>query len=260
MDSLSAIAAQPLEAGSQTPLYHQLKQRILQLIATGSLDASTPLPTERQLCERFGLSRATVRRCFRDLVDEGRVVRRRGQGTFVRPVSGNPRRGAALSFSSEMEDAGRVPSSRVLSLGRKVATKGISRRLEVGDGTPVWEIRRLRLADGVPLQLATAYIPCELCPSLTKGDLRSSLYALIAERSGHLPARAVESYEAVCLDASEARLLGVRPGSAALRALRTSYDTTGRAFEASVLIAPGGRDRLVVSLTADGTELSRVWG
>lgn len=260
MDSLSAIAAQPLEAESQTPLYQQLKQRILQLIATGALGASTPLPTEKQLCERFGLSRATVRRCFKDLVDEGRVTRRRGQGTFVQdPAKGDGRSGAELSFSSEMESAGRTAASRVLGLRKRESSKGVSRRLGLPDGTPVWEVRRLRLGDDVPMQLATAYIPCTLCPGLTERDLEQSLYALVAEASGALPARAEEAYEAVCLDASEAKLLGVRPGSAALRVLRTSFDSAGRPFEASVLIEPGDKSRLVVTLSTEGTELRRVW-
>lgn len=263
MDALPAIAQAPLDEASELPLYRQLYQRITQFIASGSLDATTPLPTEKQLCEAFGLSRATVRRCFQDLVDEGRVVRRRGQGTFVSPGAGAASalgHGDTLSFSAEMRKAGRTPSSRVLGLRRRQATKGISRRLDIPDGTPVWEVRRLRLADDQPMQLAVAYVPEELCPELTKADLESSLYALIAEKSDRLPGRAEETYEAVCLDASEAKALGVRPGTAAMRVLRTTYDTSGRPFEASVLIAPGDRDRLVVSLSPTGTELRRVWG
>lgn len=260
VDNLAAIASSPLDDSSQLPLYQQLKQRMLQLMASGSLDETTPLPTEMQLCQAFGLSRATVRRCFKDLVDEGRVVRRRGHGTFVRPETTRGESSVPLNFSSEMESAGLLPASRLLGLRRREASGGISRRLGVAEGTPVWEIRRLRLGNDLPLQLAIAYVPCELCPNLSEEDLTTSLYALISQGSGALPARAEESYEAVCLDAREAKALGVRAGSAALRVLRTSFDTTGRAFEASVLIEPGDRSRLVVSLSTEGTELRRVWG
>ena len=265
MDTLAAIFQTPLDMGLDTPLYQQLKQRILQLIATGSLSPDEPLPTEKQLCETFGLSRATIRRCFQDLVKEGRVTRRRGHGTFINPtdsITSSKRggHGVALSFSSEMEDAGRTPSSRVLSLRKKMSSKGISQRLGIPDGTSVWEIKRLRLADNVPMQLAIAYVPYRLCPKLTKEDLESSLYVLIAKESGRLPAHAEEVYEAVCLDERTAKVLGTSKGTAAMRVLRTSYDTAGQPFEASVLIAPGDRDRLAVSLSPDGTEVRRVWG
>ena len=242
MDTLAAIFQTPLDMGLDTPLYQQLKQRILQLIATGLLSPDEPLPTEKQLCETFGLSRATIN-------PADSITSSKGGG-----------HGVALSFSSEMEDAGRIPSSRVLSLRKKMSSKGISQRLGIPDGTSVWEIKRLRLADNVPMQLAIAYVPYRLCPKLTKEDLESSLYVLIAKESGRLPAHAEEVYEAVCLDERTAKVLGTSKGTAAMRVLRTSYDTAGQPFEASVLIAPGDRDRLAVSLSPDGTEVRRVWG
>ena len=80
MDVMAVLEHEPFNLDSGIPLYMQLKDRILQIIATRSLDQQTPLPTEQEISQRLNLSRGTVRRCFKDLVDEGRVVRRRGLG------------------------------------------------------------------------------------------------------------------------------------------------------------------------------------
>lgn len=258
MDALAALAADPLDPSSETPLYQQLKTRILQLIATRAFDEKTPLPTEKEISLALGLARGTVRRCFQDLVEEGSVVRRRGRGTFVNWHTKDHTLGTAFNFTAEVQVLGMTPSSRVMSLRRRDAQGGVSRRLGVPDGTDVWEIRRVRFADARPMQVVTAYVPCDVCPSLTEKDLASSLYALIAEASGRMPGRAEESYEAVNLDAAEARALGVPPRTAALRVLRTTYDQHGRPFEASVIILRADRNRFRLTLDASGTTFSKI--
>lgn len=260
MDVLTAITAEPLSHTSDEPLYLQLERRILQVIATGGLDESTPLPTEQQLCGALGLSRTTVRRCYQDLVDTGSVVRRRHEGTFASPTSTRQNLGMLLNFSAEMEREGKQPSSKVLGLRKRPATKGISKRLLVPDGTEVWEIRRLRLGDGIPMRVETAFVPCSLCPGLSERDLSRSLYARITEESGALPARAEEIYEAANVDEKEAKLLGVKPGSPAFRVLRTSFDTLKRPFETSVLVEPADRNHLLVTLDTEGLELRKYYG
>lgn len=242
VDALSLITAEPLSSTSDTPLYQQLEDRLLQLIASGSLGPETPLPTELELCRAFGLSRATVRRCFADLVDEGRVVRRRGQGTFVAPQA-TRHAGPFLNFSQRMAAAGLEPSSRTLSLAQEPAPADIAQRLGRAPGAPVWRIRRLRLADGRPMTIDTAYVPVEVAGELTPPDLDRSLYALIAERTGVLPARADEVFGAVSLTDDEARDLAAKPGAAALLITRTTYDAHDAPFEVSVTLAPGDRNR-----------------
>lgn len=107
------------------------------------------------------------------------------------------------------------------------------------------------------MRVVTAYVPCDVRPSLTEKDLSSSLCALIAEASGRMPGRAEESCEAVNLDASEARPLGVPPRTAALRVPRTTYYRHGRPFEASAIILRADRSRFRLTLDAGGTTFSK---
>lgn len=253
MDMISFLASEPFDRTGDTPLYTQLKQRIILLIASQAFDTKTPLPRELEICERLGLSRATVRRCFQDLVTEGRVVRKRGQGTFIKPLIAAPGIDLALNFSARMREAGRIPSSRVLAFGSVPAVRGIASGLKVPDGTPVWEIRRLRLADDKPMELNYVYIPVKLCPELARRDVESSLYAYIAGKTGILPASVDAVYEAVNLDKHEARLLGQNTGKAAMRIVRSTYDNTGAPFEVGVLISCDSRTRLHVHIAAGKT-------
>lgn len=258
MDVLTALSQRPLEYDSEIPLYQQLKERILQVIATRSLDADTALPTEQDIAKRMGLARGTVRRCFRDLVDGGHVIRRRGAGTFVSFRTSPHTIDVAFNFTTEITALGMTPSSKVLGLRLRQAEAGVARRLAVPDGTRVWEVRRVRLADGVPMQYVTAYVPHSCCPSLTEKALESSLYALITEASGKMPAKAEEVYEAINLDRREAEALGLSSGAAALRTLRTTYDASGRPFEASVIISRADRNRLMVTLDTEGVSFSKL--
>lgn len=74
-----------IEAGAPTPVYYQLKSRLLEEILTGRYGDSGQLPTEHQLCAHFGVSRTPVTRALSELADEGVVIRHRRRGTFVNP-------------------------------------------------------------------------------------------------------------------------------------------------------------------------------
>lgn len=258
MDALETIAAEPLDHTSTKPLYQQLKERILQVIAAHAIRPDEPLPGELGLCEALGLSRATVRRCFQDLVNEKRVVRRRGQGTFIKEQTDGPYADIALNFSARMREAGKVPSSRILSFKRIGATAGVAASLRMEPGAPVWEIRRLRLADGRPMECNFVYIPCVLCPDLAREDLEHSLYAYIARTARVFPASFEAFYEAINLDKREAQLLGQQTGKAALRILRTTLDQHGQPFEVAVVISCDGHAKLHVQIGAEKTSFAAI--
>jgi len=74
-----------IDRNAPTPLYHQLKQLLIQQIELGLFPAGAPLPSEQELCTLYQISRAPVRQALAELVNEGRIYRRVGVGTFVTP-------------------------------------------------------------------------------------------------------------------------------------------------------------------------------
>ena len=258
MDALAAITREPLDDSSDIPLYRQLEDRILQVIASRMLGENDPLPPELEIGKALGLSRATVRRCFEDLVKDGRVVRHRGRGTFVAPPREEHGIDVALNFTTRMKRLGKVASSRVIAFNERRAISTVATALRVPEGTPLWEIKRVRLGDGVPLEYHMVYVPKNICPNLTREDLDSSLYAFIAESSGIMPDSADEVFECIKLDKLEAEVLQLVPDTSAFRVIRTTYSEFSLPFEVSISIYAAAHNRLRVHIGHGGTSFTVV--
>jgi GntR family transcriptional regulator len=204
-----------IDARSPVPKYYQLREILLDLIEN-ELAVDSPVPSERELAARYGLSRMTARQAVEHLVSEGRLYRVQGKGTFVaRPKIDMPLR--LTSFTEDMRARGLVPGSR--DLGRRVttATAAVARELSVEAGSPVYVIERLRTADGVPMALERSHIPAHLAPDLLDRSLENrSLYDLLATAYGVVLDRGDQVIEAGIADSGDAGLLGLPPGSAVL--------------------------------------------
>ena len=150
------------------------------------------------------------------------------------------------------------PSSKVLSFTTVHPPAKIAETLSISSGATAFRIERLRLADGEPLLLETAYIPTHICPTLNREQLNDSLYATIQECSGSSPQEAVEIYEAVALNKRDAELLHMHAGEAAFRIQRISKNTAGEIFEYCVELARGDRNKFQIVLKNSGIQYSRV--
>ena len=117
---------------------------------------------------------------------------------------------------------------------------------------------RLRMADGEPLLLETAYIPTHICPALSREQLNDSLYATIRECSGSSPLEAVEIYEAITLSKRDAEMMHMHAGEAGFRIQRISKNTAGEIFEYCVELARGDRNKFQIVLKSTGIQYSRV--
>jgi len=211
-----------------TPRYLDIGE---QLAAEVSLmQPGDQLPKERELAERFEVSRMTVRQALSLLTDQGRVYSVRGHGTFV--AEPHVAKDATLaSFTEDMLARGFVPGSRVLDAVEVAAPGAVARALELPPGAPTFRIERLRLADDVPMCLETVHLPARLFPHLLETDLTGSLYALLSSRFRTIITRAEQTFSATRLNRWQADLLGVPTGSPALVMRRISVDTRGRLVE-----------------------------
>ncbi len=76
---------------SHQPIYYQLKQIIIEAIQSGEYKANDRLPTEKELCETYGISKAPVRQALQELEDENYIYKIHGKGSLSFPVTSNPR-------------------------------------------------------------------------------------------------------------------------------------------------------------------------
>lgn len=195
--------------------YITVKNKLLEDIGQGVYKKGDKLPTEREMCELFNVSRITVRQALAELENEGWVQRTQGRGTFVRqheaaqknkfeqPLNSN------YSFSEELRKQGVTPSTRVLSLTRIIARPPLTEKLQVAEGHMIDVLLRLRLADEVPYAYETSYVPSEYLNGASSDAIaRDGLYNTMEKMSGVRPNKAVEIFEAGIAPEVIAEMLG----------------------------------------------------
>lgn len=212
------------------PLYVRLRLAFEAAIDQGELLPGDALPPERDISEDCGVSRVTVRKAIDQLVEEGRLLRRQGSGTFVAsPVKRMDQPLArATTFTEDMARRGMVASSRWLVRGTFLPNSDEMMALGLSANSRVARLHRLRLADDIPMAIEYASLPADILPDPEK--VESSLYAHLEARQSR-PVRAIHRISAHLLEEAETSLLAVPPGSATLCVQRVAYSPEGRVIE-----------------------------
>lgn len=212
------------------PLYLRLVRVIDEAIEAGALKPGESLPPERELAALTGLSRVTVRKAVATLVQAGRLVRRRGSGTFIAPRGEKVEQALSLltSFSEDMARRGKAVRSVWLNRAIHAPSPEEMMALGLTAHDRVSRLERVRLADEAPLAIERASISTAILPDpLAVG---ASLYEALSAR-GFRPVRAVQRISAASLGRADAELLEAPAGAAALRIERVSYLPSGRVVE-----------------------------
>jgi GntR family transcriptional regulator len=234
---------------SDQPKYRQLRDALIERIR--GLPEGAALPTERELCADFGVSRATVRHALQRLEGEQRIYRRQGKGTFVAHAKIEQRLGLT-SHTEEMRARGMVPGSKLIDVSRIPASAEVAVALQLGEGAEVLQIERLRLADGEPIAIEVLYLNAERFDGISAALGESgSFYQLLHSDYGVDLASADETIEAVIAGAREAELLGCGTDAPLLLLSRLSLDTRGRPTEYVRSLYRGDRFRLRRHLERD---------
>jgi GntR family transcriptional regulator len=226
VESAARILNIEVNKQSPVPVYVQIAEAIRAIIHGGKLGPDSILPPSKILCERFGITRMTLRQAYARLEREGLLDAQRGRGTFVR----RPRIERALShmigFSEEMLASGKTPSSKLLAFEK---TEPAGAALEFLGAGPLYRMERLRLADGVPIAIEEVHIPQSLCPDLERFDLaNSSLYGLLEREYGLRFDRCEQVVAAAIPDSRQRIALQIGSKVALLTVTRHSYTKSGR--------------------------------
>lgn len=231
--------SEPLLGGGHAAKNERVREHLLELIRSG-LAPHDRLPTERELAEQFGVTRMTVRRALDRLELQDKVYRVQGAGTFVAeaPITKTM---VLTSFSEDMRSRRLTPASRILVAESVPAGARIGLDLGISPAEHVVHLKRIRLADGLPMCLENVHLPAGLVPGLLDQELGDSLYELLQRHYRIHIQEAEQSIQGTVVDPDEAELLAVPPFSPALLVQRTSYDQRGRRVERAKSVYRGDR-------------------
>jgi GntR family transcriptional regulator len=235
-----------MSAAHESLLYSRVEAVLASEMSDGGLKIGEQLQTEDRLIARFGVSRITVRRAIQNLVSRGLVEIRRGKGTFVATPKITQEFKELSGFVEDMHALGRKPTARVIGKEIVTADATVARQLALTRGERVVRIRRVRLADGVPLSFDETYLPLEIGKKIMTNDLKVEPIFSLLERKYDVPLIEAEyKLDAVAAENEVARALKVKPRSPIFRIERTSYSTGGRPIDYETLHYRGDLVRFV---------------
>jgi GntR family transcriptional regulator len=194
-----------------------------------------------QIAAQYKVSRITVRRAIKDLIEQGVLYSLQGKGTFVarepiRDMTGY------RSFSEDIRSKGMQPSSRVLQFTLEPASNQAAALLQLAPGEMIYILQRIRLAGGQPVAFESAHLPARLFPNLDQYDFaRRSLFEVFGEAYRIYPAWADAEIQATAAPPEVAQRLEIRSGDPVLTAHRLTYTETFEIIEYVVSIYCGNR-------------------
>lgn len=214
------------------PLYIQIAESLIAQIESGELAPGDRMSPERDLSEKLGVNRMTLRRALRVLDAQGLIERRHGVGTYVTAPKIDRQMDVVFRFTHGVQTRGYTPGAQLISVEQVELDAAAARQLAVPTASLAYRIRRLRTVNQEPVLLEDYTIPWARFPGLERFDLeRRSIYEVMESEYGSIIARARQSFEPVVASQFEADLLQVRPGAPLMLEKRLSYDQENQPVE-----------------------------
>lgn len=198
-------------------LYLQLYEVLKRKIESGEWSPGTQIPTEKQLCKIFNVSRITVRNALLELVRQGYLIRQQGKGTFV--SKNLPTEGLMMTtFFKKLwiEDESRL-NKRVLAKTVIMPVDGLSQELNISQDKHVIYIKILWQIGENPSILQESFIPVEVCPQLIEEDIEAQSLIELFEKKYSIKITKVDVYfEINSLNKEFAKVLKTNKGDPAI--------------------------------------------
>lgn len=226
-----------MEKSRNTPLYVQIQEYLLNLIETGALQPGDKLPSENTLAKQFETTRATVVNGFQPLVHAGRIVREPGRGSFVARRSIDAPLVAAniQSLEEQLSQQGARISYRLLRFDLVVPEARVLEAFGEPEGAEMYQLKRVRLADGRPISLEIRHFTRSLGRKMTVSALEELAFIDILQDELGLQVGKIEgSVSAIAASEAQAAMLSSVPGAPLVIRDYVFFDEAGGAVSHGV--------------------------
>lgn len=214
-------------------LHERIRRDLRSQIADGRLAVGAALPSESELCRRYGVSRGPVRQAVASLRAEGLISVSRGRSPrVIGEVPAQPLT-SFLSFSAWAHSTGRRPGQRTVEIARRAPSAAAASALRLEPDELAVSLLRLRLLDDEPVMIErTTFVPDVGDLLFTADTDAGSVFAHLTDRGVDLFS-ARHTFDAVAADATDASLLGIPETTPLLRESRVTHTSDGRPVEVS---------------------------
>lgn len=224
------------------PRYQVIKQYLLERIESGEYAPHHQIPPEEQLAKQFDVSRMTANKAIRDLVQEGRLTRQAGLGTFVTDQKAESPLLEVTNIAEEVRQRQHVYSNQVLLCEAVPADDEIALRLSVRLGAEVFHTILLHEENSVPVQLEERFVNPRWVPNYLTTDFSQHTPNEVLVAS--CPITDLEHIvEAVLPDARAAEWLGIAAQEPCLQMTRRTW-SGDHLISYARLLHPGSRYKL----------------
>lgn len=202
-------------------LQEQLKKELYEKIQSKEWMPGHMIPSERELCDEYGVSRMTVREALKELVQAGYLVRKQGKGTFVAVPTVEHTMTSTFSLSQALEESGIVSKFTMLSFSKEKASAFFQTVFKITENDQVVHVVRVRTINGESYAYEESTVPEKYLQGATEQDINEKgLYPAMKACSGIFPENAQESVEAVICPEDVASAMGLKGKKAVFRIKR----------------------------------------
>ena len=248
-------AVHTLDKNGFIPLYYQIQRALMEKIHSGALTEGDLLASEEELARVYQVSRMTARQALHGLKTRGYALSQKGRGTYVTKPKLEKNIMHLRGFTEDMKQRGMVPSSKLLEQTVVSASEDVAESLKVEPETSVMKLRRLRLADGIPMALEESHIPLRPFPGLERINFaKQSLYYVLRENYGVRVAWADEIIEAVPATREDSELLTIPRRASVLSISRVIITTEQAPIEVACSRYRGDRYRALIRVPTTAIE------
>ena len=240
------------------PLYHQVYLILKDGIRSGAYPNGSALPIEPTLCEEFGVSRITVKRAMKELVEDGLVVRQRGKGTFVADDAESPTKNALDDLLESVQAIGDATDVQHLASDFVSPPSDVCAKLGLEPGVNVLKSNQLRLSNNEPLAVIVAYVPERIARRLDDKTKNLPMLVRLSHAGIHVD-RAEQEVTATLADPAIAAPLKIEVGAPLLKLTRLVFDDSNQPVEWLTSYYRGDRYAMRTSLTHEHVGRHSTW-
>lgn len=247
----SGLSQAAIDRTSPVPFYFQLAELLEEEIISGRWEPGARVPSENELCARYGLSRTTIRQALSRLEQEGLISREKGRGTFV--SDSRPRSWRIQStegfFGNELRRAGRIVESRILKLEHGPLPGWATSALRVDPDDEGLTVERVRSVDGLVALYVVNCLPSFAAAAAVGLEASESLYQRLAGH-GIAIAGGRRSLEAVAAGPKLGKLLDLNAGDSLAYIESVTWDEQARLVDCYHAWLRTDRMKLEIQVTA----------